>query len=1492
MPQTPHRTISTQRALDRPDIGATTLQREHALPLMGENAESVKRAVVPDAIGVTLGLQLQETADMAAYQILKPLFLTDLPLPWEVRRREHGRYDFYHAAVREYRQEHPMLGFFKDVLEFLRTNAKTGIPMDELLEAQVFKEASPEVVRYRLGIWEGPVEDSSGSLVFVRQWLGRDDACVKTDQRYDDPRFEAAANISFRLGGWMHLWRGFVGQEPFPFLEGRLGALCQQLGESVVTAPGMATTQMIAHMEQLLPRLEPPEPPPEPEKWVMTSEEEAMQPLVTDILAKAYSSAISEAARREKQAMMHDGRLAGDSDRFAARVTCKLIYQASQRLVADLEHQDWAALHFPPEEEEEHEYSDDLAEDPFEEDDEEEDQTSEEAVEDLGERHVEDPEQLEDEEEYSQHDPEDVIALVDDPEVEVEETDDVRPVIQVCKGFIASLESDHAAWARRQLRPWTPPSRRQSTEEAASPKALWPDSPKVETHRPRLGRKQRVWRQTGFQEEGQELQDDEEVDETSPTDQVAQALLAHAMAFREAGGISPEVAIAAKALLEHAMAGGVSPQSEGLETLPMTQSLDSQAEAAVAEAALAEDDAHRDNEEVEETDMQRVQEDSQELPVENQEENPVEGGEGEEGNQGEELSPVPETTKPSRSESYWPLLDMQLKPELQEKVDSFARRLEEATSTFNHCTGDDGSYDVDDFLCSVSWNWSTSEPERSESYRTGRAFLARASIHDPMSLQLDGSEMDEYQMVAQGCAARPPSPKRGKMRRPWYMEDAAEPPEGLAAGQPAFPLERARSSSPRLVRKSKQTPKLQAATMRMTRRGIGKPPPKAKLEPRPPSAGCYTRPRHDELVPFQPCAAALEAAKSTKRFLSRTCGTMQAALATFDPSGDGRFSREEWDLGLKQLDFTVNYDHQEIFTVLDKRLHHMLTLSDLLDYCSGIPIDTGMPAPGLRGTMSELFEEVMEEQLAKAVQEALGEVALQGLQNPSGPTSSLPDVQGYVRHLKLKKQREKEASQANQAAPSSQVSGKKKRSSATGSGETNEREDDSYSEETEPELPQQPGQEEPVSTGKEPGSRHQTQQERKEARAAKAAAKSAGRTLSPSLSREGSAGRAPTPQERKEARAAKAAAKAAGKALSPPGSPQSREGSAGRAQTPQERKEARAANAAAKAAGRARTPPSSREADDSPKDEAAKKKHAKKKHKAEDGTSTEQGNSPKTRTSSPGKLKQQDSSPHPENSVAFASALTRNFVEVDPNINPNEEITRAKKKLRKKKVRRAGSSDSKKRVRSHSPERSYLAVRNQPQPIAKFLGYSFVDREDFGKDVPDSQLLPYVPRPASDICKTYGHVFRILGDPRVRRLKVEPKEKRSVHEVFMPRPPSCFEPDSDGPTAGDTFNAEKAEGQAVAMPVSKSTPDLRTTQASTTAGTWRSSFGSDTGERSDRVSLPPLVQSQNQRPELYMGIAPGSICSGTEERALCQIDSIKYISSRIDSGIFKVVPTH
>ena len=47
------------------------------------------------------------------------------------------------------------------------------------------------------------------------------------------------------------------------------------------------------------------------------------------------------------------------------------------------------------------------------------------------------------------------------------------------------------------------------------------------------------------------------------------------------------------------------------------------------------------------------------------------------------------------------------------------------------------------------------------------------------------------------------------------------------------------------------------------------------------------------------------------RFLSRTCGTMQLALATFDPSGDGKFTREEWAQGLKKLEWEATCDVQE-----------------------------------------------------------------------------------------------------------------------------------------------------------------------------------------------------------------------------------------------------------------------------------------------------------------------------------------------------------------------------------------------------------------------------------------------------------------------------------------------------------------------------------------------------------------------------------------------------
>ena len=123
---------------------------------------------------------------------------------------------------------------------------------------------------------------------------------------------QAAANLSFRLGGWLHLWKGFIGEEgwdmlvilscfdasdqdrllchrvitsynaigmenqldrslksclgsdgtlsvsflalskePFPLLEGRLSALCQQLGESVGMLSNHTVEQHQVNQSQL-----------------------------------------------------------------------------------------------------------------------------------------------------------------------------------------------------------------------------------------------------------------------------------------------------------------------------------------------------------------------------------------------------------------------------------------------------------------------------------------------------------------------------------------------------------------------------------------------------------------------------------------------------------------------------------------------------------------------------------------------------------------------------------------------------------------------------------------------------------------------------------------------------------------------------------------------------------------------------------------------------------------------------------------------------------------------------------------------------------------------------------------------------------------------------------------------------------------------------------------------------------------------------------------
>jgi len=1295
-------------------------------------------------------------------------------LPWQVVVKEHGRYDFYHPGVKQFRKRHPMIGFWGQLLAFLRENAVTNVPIAELLEAQVFKEASPQVVRERLGFWEGPLEDeqSPGSVYFVNQWKGADEAAiVRVDQRSDDPRLEAAANISYRLAAWLHLWRGFVPEESFPLLEGRMAALVQQVGESVVTAPGMATTQMVAHMQKMLPKLvDPPEePPPEPERppTPLTADEEALQPLVTKALGKAYGIAVDIAAKKETEEMLRTGRLRGDSDTYTALLTCCGVYRACQSHVAQLEYQEWLDNQYPAEEEEfEEEYED-------EEEFEEEEATSEEEVEDEGEKVIEDPADTEEDEE------EDEEPVHEDKEDPLEESDEAERPIPTCKGFLACLEVDLHKWAQSALRPVTPPSGRKSERLGE----LDPMSPKVPMHRDRRSCEEEVWHVTVFEEPG-----------------------------RDGPGPPPRPALDDSPV----------PPAEAETDLSGKELADPIEE-------MPEGDQVADEEGIKEQDS----------------------GLGD----GPALEQDP--GEPS-DKGYMYVHSDTLRPKAEAEVNSFTQSLLDATSYFEQKTGDDGELD-DDFLGDASWKRTLPQPVDSSKLSTGRGFLERAKLPSGHESNILEDDESSYENVVLGCAARPNSPKTGPMSVPYYLENAKPPPPPAQSGMRAWPVqkgERAKSADGRVERDGAYA---QGKKGKPKKGGpVGKPA-QAKLSPRPISADPHSRKRPD-FLPHKHSAAAEMAAASTKRFLSRTCGTMQAALATFDPSGDGRFSREEWTAGLAQLGFDVGHDIQEIFTVLDRRGHHMLTLSDLLDYCKGVPIETGMPPTGLRGTMSHIFSEVLTEVLDSVAKEALGDIAMEEFLAPRGPHCGLPDVKKLVKEAekKRKAQEKMDRKQGKQGQGGTTDPAMGSKDSLLTASKSQDGEGDEHLDEF-PEDPEARTGSATPKTGKKDGkggkgprSPTSTPQSSKGPRRTP----SDGRTGSQPSSRQGSRSPGKTPHkatkdEKKEsAHATQLADKLRIKLGRDPSDEevarQKLKDKTGAEPSEQEvKKEAKhlqKLNAAVKVVLALKL---RKELGREPKpEEIARRKLQDElgKEPTTDQVNAEAAKQPPASTK-PKKKKPR----HGVNKMLEAKAkeaFDPNSIKwVDAAHGTSENLHSKLKGRAVDPLSQIHSAKSNKQAkgdmqwqryedpRRHKKDAANRGQRMKPSVSAadRYAGYGFALDKDY-EDLPEHKLLPFVPRPASEICKTYSHIFRLLSDPRVKKLGAAGHQKRSLH-VSMPNSHAMgFESDGGPPLDGGDDGDDAFDSEA-----SKSSPNL-TSGASTTAGTWRPHSGGAV----PGVSLPPL----------------------------------------------------
>jgi hypothetical protein len=118
---------------------------------------------------------------------------------------------------------------------------------------------------------------------------------------------------------------------------------------------------------------------------------------------------------------------------------------------------------------------------------------------------------------------------------------------------------------------------------------------------------------------------------------------------------------------------------------------------------------------------------------------------------------------------------------------------------------------------------------------------------------------------------------------------------------------------------------------------------------------------------------------------------------------------------------------------------------------------------------------------------------------------------------------------------------------------------------------------------------------------------------------------------------------------------------------------------------------------------------------------------------------------------------------------------------------------------------------------------------------PAEPLLPYVPRRAQDVCKTYSHIFKLLNDPSLKkRVGMPEKKKSSVHVLPRVSPDSMAVAEELGPLRMAKSRSSPGMVMATGM-----------TSTSTTASDvplWSQSMRADA--EGERVRLPPLAKSR------------------------------------------------
>eukprot|EP00928_Gymnodinium_smaydae_P001561 TRINITY_DN1056_c0_g1_i1.p1 TRINITY_DN1056_c0_g1~~TRINITY_DN1056_c0_g1_i1.p1 ORF type:complete len:865 (+),score=174.26 TRINITY_DN1056_c0_g1_i1:114-2708(+) len=769
--------------------------------------------------------------------------------------------------------------------------------------------------------------------------------------------------------------------------------------------------------------------------------------------------------------------------------------------------------------------------------------------------------------------------------------------------------------------------------------------------------------------------------------------------------------------------------------------------------------------------------------------------------------------------------------------------------------------------------------------RDTRSNLKKASAI--VSLAGPGGDTGSGDCVpVRGQVACPPSPAKGDLPLPPHLLNAKTP------AQPALTSQRPSSAGPKQYVE----------------------PPVTAMPPsfynRPSSARARARPMREgrrtlaQMTSSERAAAEITTA-SIKRFLSRTFGTMEAAISKLDPTGRGRVTREAFVDGLKKLGFETMGDIEEAFIFLDKRCHYMLTLADFQDSREG----QKPRQPNLLGVANEVLFDSIDDALRDIVCEVLRDSLEEALLSPSGPYGKSRETTDQLHKIRMDMTARRSSVSGSRSRGSVSPSGlsKGRTPSPFGSGaenvETTENEEDNSPQRSK--FGKTKGKNKPKKgvsktilamskmkmgmgakpgPGSRPSSREQTTSpsrptSRQNSRLTPKKSPSGTRQKSKGFKAAGTAAalgaRRSRPTSREQSSPSRPSSRPSSKQSpskkSPSGTRQKSKGSRGagaaaaagtrRRPDSKDTSRSRSPNWSDKSSSR----PTSRQSlgrqlsrgshhgGRSPSTRPFKEDvipehgHGGKKKGGSKKKTLSRGRSQGAGGKAAGRTHGGSATVGGGSATVGGGAFRRSSTEttyVDEDVS-EEEMSDEEAVVKRKKRQQAAA------------RRAQRAAAVVP-PARKFnVGYNFAEAE-----VSLENQLPWCPRPAEEICKTYGHIFRLLKDPRVRK-PAERAPKRGSLSV------SVSVPQLRKASFGDIEEEDDFATSDRAMPLptaaltkgskgwhAKSSPSLMTklSAVSTTAGsgwnpyTTESDLGSDASPlRSSAgagLELPPLATAK------------------------------------------------